>query len=132
MKAVAAHPIASPSWASTKGEVVAVESRLGDLRIEVSELGSTRKLVVQFAEAEAFRVMNERDLREFWPTCSSPNGWIFEVTEGGWLTQELDRVGSLIGKTAPGLREFLIAGVEDCVSVLARLEPKVLNIQATE
>jgi hypothetical protein len=133
MNKVLAHTIAELEGGAFKGEVLAVESRLGALRIEIGELGGTRRLEVFFAQAEAFRVMDERDLGEYWPECSTPNGWLFEVTDGGWLKQELERPGSLVARIHKELREFLIAGEDDCVSVLSLSMPEIRALaQANE
>ena len=125
---VLAHPIAGPNCGAFTGEVLGVESRLGELRVEVAEVGGARRLEVYFAHAEAFRVMDERDLGEYWPTCSTPNGWLFEVTDGGWLAQERERATSLVVLTHKNLREFFIAGEDDCVSVLSLREPEVRTL----
>jgi hypothetical protein len=132
MKAIAARSIATPSWVSSQGEVVAVEGRLGELRIEVCELGGERRIEVLFSLVEAFRVMDERDLNEFWPACSSQNGWIFKIAQGGWLTQESERAGSILARADPDLREFLITGVDDCVSVLSREDPSIRVVEPNE
>jgi len=125
MNKVLAHSVAEPAWVGFKGEVLAIESRFGTLRVEIGELGGPRKIDVLFPHAEAFRVMDERDLGEYWPACSTPNGWIFEVTDGGWLKQELERPNSLVARIHHGIREFLIAGVDDCVSVLSLNKPEM-------
>ena len=130
MTKVVARSIAEPDTKTLQIEVLAIEARLGTLRIEVCELGGSRRLEVRFAATEAFRVMHERDLGDYWPTCSTPNGWIFEVTAGGWLSQEFERPDSLVAKIHSELQEFLIAGVEDCVSILSLAAPevRVLNL----
>ena len=52
---------------------------------------------IEFSGIIGFRVLDERDLMEFWPECSSSNGRLFEISAAGWLAQELSRPGSLIG-----------------------------------
>lgn len=96
-------------------EIVRIEYELGCLTIYVRTARDDAEAVVSFADVEAFRVMDERDLNEYWPTCSTPNGWLFEVQAGGWLTQELERPGSLIGPLNRGLHEYLITGEDDWV-----------------
>ena len=129
MKKVTAHAIDHETWASLKGEIVAIEGRLGHLRIEVHELQGSRRVEVSFSTVEGFRVLEERDLGDFWPTCSSPNGWLYEITEGGWLSQELERPGSITARTIAGLREFFIAGVDDCVNILSLTNPEIKFIE---
>jgi hypothetical protein len=79
---------------------------------------------VRFCDVEAYRVMDERDLLEYWSACAVPGGWVYEVTEGGWLATERSR-GTLIAVTVPGVREFLVVGVNACVSVLSSSAPEV-------
>ena len=78
-----------------------------------------------FADVWGYRVLDERDLSEYWPTCSSQNGRLFEVKSGGWLSQEKSRPGFLSADVVPKLKEFFIAGIDDCVSVLCTAEPEV-------
>ena len=52
---------------------------------------------IEFSGIIGFRVLDKRDLMEFWPECSSSNGRLFEISAAGWLAQELSRPGSLIG-----------------------------------
>src|SRR5262249_27626318 len=62
---------------------------------------------VIFRDPVGFRVLDERDLCEFWNAYSEPNGWLYEVHEGGWL--ELERKRELFNSRDffPGLREYL-------------------------
>lgn len=83
---------------------------------------------VTFPDAVGFRVLDEGDLLEFWPACSSPSGaGVFEVHEGGWLNQEGMRNGFVSAVSRPSLREFLITGQHDCVGVFAFEPPKVAD-----
>ena len=107
-------------------EVVRIQYELGRLEIHVRAMRDKHEATVSFACVEAFRVMDERDLMDFWPTCSTPNGWLFEVATGGWLSQEAERPGSLVAHTIQGVREFLITGEDDCVSVLSVELPVVI------
>jgi hypothetical protein len=76
-----------------------------------------------------FRVLDERDLCEFWNTYSEPNGWLYEVEEGGWLELETHRPLFNSPGFHPGLREYLL--VDDrCVSVLAVQPPDILDLGA--
>lgn len=80
---------------------------------------------VTFPDAVGFRVLDEGDLLEFWPVCSSAAGGIFEVHDGGWLAQETERKGFISASSRPTLREFMVTGPDDCVGVLAFNAPKV-------
>ncbi|MBB4128354.1 hypothetical protein GGR77_003681 [Xanthomonas translucens] len=71
-----------------------------------------------------FRVLSELDLAEFWPKVTLKDGWLFEVHSGGWLDLELSRPHFASGRLYE-LREYLVVGVSDCVSVLAEQPPEV-------
>lgn len=82
--------------------------------------------VVLFVDAIGFRVLDEGDLLEFWPACSTAHGCgIFEIHDGGWLEQESTRKGFISSCSRPALREFLVTGPDDCVGVLAFSAPEL-------
>lgn len=122
---VAATPVPTEHGLTTTGEVVAVNYALGSLRVRLQELGGSKGVLVRFEDIQGFRVLDERDLLEYWPTCSTPHGWLFEIDGGGWLSQESVRPGSLVSSLA-GVREYLVAGEDDCVNVLTLHPPVVL------
>lgn len=95
------------------------------LQVHVVGTDSGETVLVDFERITAFRVMDEGDILEFWPACSTPRGWIFEIHEGGWLAQERARIGGGVGLHFGGLREFLVTGDNDCVSVLSIDPPAV-------
>ena len=108
-------------------DVVRVDYDIDCLSVHVSCMQTGRKSVVEFWGVEGYRVLDERDLAEFWPTCSTPNGWLFEIQSGGWLEQEFERPGSMIAHLNRGLREFFVAGMNSCVSILSVNAPAVQN-----
>jgi hypothetical protein len=80
---------------------------------------------VVFEDVWGYRVLDECDLNEYWPACSSPNGRLFEVLSGGWLSKEKSRDGFVSAAMTPNLKEFFLAGNDDGVSVLCSAEPEV-------
>jgi len=109
-------------------DVFRVDYDIDCVTVHVACMATGKKHVVQFWGPEGYRVLDERDLAEFWPTCSTPNGWLFEVQSGGWLEQEFERPGSMIAHLNRGLREFFVAGMNSCVSVLSVNAPEVLHV----
>jgi hypothetical protein len=101
-----------------QSEVASISYEPNTLVIHLSP-GRTLK----FDDVLGFRVLDERDLGEFWPECSARHGALFEVHGGGWLDQESARPGFLSRTVGPQFREFLITGPNDCVSVFAYEEP---------
>ena len=82
-----------------------------------------------FRDVIGFRVLDERDLTEFWNTYSEPNGWLWEVQSGGWLDLERERATFNLHEVVPGLREFLVVD-DKCVSVLSRKAPELFDLGA--
>ncbi|MEY2495230.1 MAG: hypothetical protein QOJ45_1722 [Verrucomicrobiota bacterium] len=115
--------IRGPSDFPEGSEIVHVDYTLGRLAITVEDLADRHAVDVVFADTVGFRVLDERDLLEFWPVCSRPNGWLFRITAGGWLAQETSRPTCLIQHMERGIEEYFLVGTDDCVSVISREPP---------
>ena len=97
-----------------------------DLTIEVQGPGFSFARLV-FRHPAGFRVLDERDLCEFWPEYSEPKGWLWEVHRGGWMDLERQRALFNSHEVLAPLREFFI--VEDkCISVLCREQPEIEDL----
>ena len=96
-------------------------ARTSSSRIQGDDFAFAR---VAFAQPVGFRVLDERDLCEFWEHYHEGHGWLYEVEEGGWL--ELETARSLFNSPSvfPGLREFLIVD-DQCISVLTVHPPEI-------
>ncbi len=82
------------------------------------------KYDVVFDSPSGYRVLDEGDLIEFWPICSAVNGWLYQITSGGWLDQEKQRAGFFSSRNAE-LSEYFVIGCNYCVSILAWERPDV-------
>lgn len=81
---------------------------------------------VLFEEVIGFKVLDEREMLEYWPVCSTPNGWIFEVSANGWLQQDQARFALLnAGGLKSKLKEYVITGINECVCVISRKSPLI-------
>jgi hypothetical protein len=82
---------------------------------------------VLFQGIAGFRVLDERDLCEFWDSYHEGKGWLYEVEEGGWL--ELESARPLFNSAAifPGLREYLLVD-DKCISVLSDRPPEIQDV----
>lgn len=102
-----------------------------ELVIDVQGRGFTFARVV-FRDPAGFRVLDERDLLEFWNDYHQGNGWIYEVHEGGWAELE-SRRDSFCAFGAPDalndLREYLVV-CDQCISVLAVDPPEIVDVGA--
>ncbi|HCD13355.1 hypothetical protein [Shewanella sp.] len=93
------------------------------LDIEVSVEGCRAQ--VHFDSVVGFRMLDEGDLIEFWTECSLSNGWLFQISNGGWYRQEAKRSGFMASANLK-LQEFLLVSRGECVSVFCEQdEPKV-------
>jgi hypothetical protein len=79
---------------------------------------------VFFQTCYGFRVLDELDLTEFWSQCTLLRGWLYEVSGGGWKDLELRRPTFISGQHA-WTKEYLIVGLNECVSVLSKDFPVV-------
>jgi hypothetical protein len=103
-------------------EVINLEFDMEDLEITILVDGA--KLDVRFDSPIGFRVLDEGDLLEFWPQCSSPNGWLYKIIDGGWLEQESKRNGFLSDEL-PNIGEYFIIGTNYCVGVISVEDPTI-------
>ena len=83
---------------------------------------------VRFLGAEGLRVLDESDLLEFWPQCSTPNGTIFRIESNGWFEQESQRQGFLKRDTQPHMPEYFITGENACVNVFSHVPPELCEL----
>ncbi len=56
--------------------------------LTVTVLIDTEKTDISFDSPVGYRVLDDSDLFEFWSSCSSTKGWLYEITSGVWLDQE--------------------------------------------
>jgi len=78
---------------------------------------------VDFESPAGFRVLDESDLGEMWQGEGHSRHWLHSVVINGWLSQESARPG--FAQDTTELTEYLITGLNDCVSILAFDEPTV-------
>lgn len=83
---------------------------------------------VVFTQTYGFRVLDELDMTEFWSGCSLNDGWLFEVTSGGWKDLESTRPSFTPGRLS-WVREYLVIGRDKCVSVLTK-EDLIVRVDA--
>ncbi|OHY52130.1 hypothetical protein BEH76_17700 [Shewanella algae] len=102
-------------------ELLTVNYDLWTLRLTLA-FQPNEIVYVDFEAVEGFRVLDEGQLLEFWGDDSKDH-WVFEVLNNGWLAAEAAR------ETAPSiaensqLKEYLVAGINDCVSILDYASP---------
>lgn len=119
---------ALPNVAPTEArpEVGRLDYDLWTLRITL-HFGDAPPCYLTFRDLSGFRVLREGDLLEYWGP-GRPEGWLWEVEAGGWRDSESQRSGFVSGDTK-GIREFLVAGDVDCISVLSSSLPELTRME---
>ena len=88
------------------------------------------KLRLVFAGPTAFRCLDEGDLLPYWQHPDLVDHWLVRVEEGGWLSMDESPRCFQIARTVNPM-EFLVIGVDDCVSVLATEVPIIEVVTET-
>lgn len=75
-----------------------------------------------------FRILDERDLTEFWKNYNEKNGWFYEVLEGGWLELESKRTSFFSTEFFKNeVKEYLLVD-DKCISILAINPPEIQDV----
>ncbi|WP_441004585.1 hypothetical protein [Pseudocolwellia agarivorans] len=106
------------------------EVKLSENGLDIIVESKNWKVNVNFDATWGFRVLDELDLCEFWTECDLTQGWFFEVFDGGWNALENTRSHFVTDKMYKH-REFLIIGLNECVSVLGQELPKVTELTSS-
>ncbi len=127
LRAVDLHPIAVPFNDDAMRVVGLRWGVTGATVIDVVSERSGRRACLEFTDDAGHRVLDELNLAGMWlgadPSVLQTT-WLFEVRAGGWLDLEATRA-DFYNQPELALREFLIAGYQECVSVLASSGPVV-------
>ena len=100
----------------------------GKLTVTLTAQGD-QTVRVHFSDLAGFRVLDEGNLMEFWPTCAMGRGLLFDIKKHGWLDFEITRPGFVTGQCAQ-VHEYLLAGINECINVLTWAEPSVEILSA--
>ncbi len=84
---------------------------------------------VTFRRPVGFRVLDERDLCEFWTDYHQGNGWLYEVEQGGWLELESTRPLFNTPSFYPTVREYFLV-CDKCINVLSKDPPDLQDLGA--
>jgi hypothetical protein len=92
---------------------------------EISSGGQVRGLDLTFADASAFRYLDEVDLAKYWGSEGFVRGYpILDVQEGGWCDEE-----ATLQQYENRRREWLVITGNGCVSIFAPTAPIVRTIE---
>lgn len=124
MQLVDATPLKTGSTLGSLVDMVHLNFEIGRLVVTLNFEVGKKTTTVKFEDVVGFRVLDEGDLLEYWPACSSDNGWLFLINGNGWFEQETIRSGFLHERGGV-VTEYFVATQNCCVSVLAGSPPTV-------
>ena len=88
---------------------------------------------VTFETDAGIRILEELDLAAWWMNAKGSklsDSWLFQVKSGGWFEFESTRDDFYKKHQDSGIIEYLIAGYQECVSILSDKQPKVRALNA--
>ena len=109
-----------------KKVVRSIQYNWGELIVHIQGENFSYARVI-FKDPVGFRVLDERDLLEFWPTYSEPNGWLYEVESGGWIELEMMRDGLVSKSFMPKIKEYFLVD-DKCISVICIEPPEIHDL----
>ncbi len=113
--------------ADSSPEIFNINYDLWTLKITLGFNDIDRPIYVIFKNVIGFRVLDEGNLLEFWDKDVRVPGWIWKIESGGWFELEKIRNGFLAQHHGKSHNEYLVTGINDCVSVLAESEPIIVD-----
>lgn len=124
MKRVVAERVEGTQPIKASVNLTHVRFEWGELVVTLTSGEDKKVAIARFPDIAGFRMLDEGDLLEFWPTCAQGNGWLFRIHQHGWLELESSRAG-FIRADAKGLQEYFFSSQNGCLSVLAYEAPHV-------
>ncbi len=110
-------------------EIINVNYDLWSLKITLSFREHPSPVYVIFKNVIGFRVLDEGNLLEFWNPKTRASSWVWKIENGGWFDLEKLREGFLSQHHLESNNEYLILGINDCVSIICTSEPILINIE---
>lgn len=112
--------------------VVGVASKGSSLTVDLDFPGSSSPgLRVDFRGLVGYRVLDERDLPQYWHSAGTARAHsdclLYEVTSGGWADDQMAQSPVMAAGFYSKLREWVVVSDDWCVSVLSEWddEPRV-------
>lgn len=104
-------------------EITALSWNFDEAIVEIFCPELERELKVRFNNEFghcALRLLDESDLSENWKVINMGGGWLYKVNSGGWFEQESQREGFLMQHASHIYKEYLIVGLDACISVFTK------------
>lgn len=100
-----------------------------EVRVTLTVYPGQERWQVVFANVIGLRVLDERDLPEFWwsnlENTAAANSLVYRVSMGGWRRQQLS--GMLEAGVYGEVNEYLVGGQSRCVNVLSTSPPVAMR-----
>jgi len=117
--------ISTPIAIGNNSHVISINYDLEKLIIILDIDNQNKLLEIIFEDQRGFRVLDEGDLCRYW-TAGKRTESVVEVLGNGWL--EYESKGHLeVTSSSSEYKEFLISGMNECVSILS-LEAPILRV----
>lgn len=113
-------------YKSTTPEILGLDYDLYDLKVRYST-AEDKDYDILFKNPVAFKLLDERDLGKYWSNDLITSDLIFEIEEGGFLTNEKHNESFISDQISPQ-REFLVKAIDDCLFVIAPDEPEITKV----
>ena len=121
MSEMLAKPVHIEGTPSSTPEISRIDYDLHTLRVTL-HFSEISHAYLTFKDISGFRVLREGDLIELWGSLQ-PEDWLWEISSGGWKSLESQRPGFISGHISE-IKEFLVGGEVDCLSVLCSSTPE--------
>lgn len=108
-------------------EITNVSYDLWTVRITLYFPGKISPVYLIFKDLRGFRILDEGNLLEFWTPEARTAGWIWRVITGGWIALEKMRDGYLDGHYENERSEYLVVGLNSCVSIISSSDPELIG-----
>ena len=83
-----------------------------------------------FPYVRGFRCLDEGDLIRYWESgVFQSRHHLYEITEGGWMAQELQTAGMMSVSDGMGYREWFVMTEDDCINVVSDSPPMIREIR---
>ena len=89
--------------------------------------GKVSPVYLIFKSLGGFRVLDEGNLLEFWTPEARTSGWVWHIISGGWTSLEKMRDGYLDGQLGNERNEYLVLGLNACVSIISSSAPQLIG-----
>ncbi|TQV88266.1 hypothetical protein [Aliikangiella coralliicola] len=123
-----AKPFDDLPFLGNKAEVIDIHYDLEKLSVQVGIFDADIDITIIFDDIVGFRVLDEGDLSFWWREYDLRKGWFYSVESGGWSELESKRK-DFISVDCGFYQEYLIVGLNECVSVISKSKPELVRIK---